>query len=124
MTDATRSTRTVVEHRFVVPCREPLGGTWDDFAVARAWAEQKAEELGIDTSYADWSRLRLEDDELVIVVTETRSGDEAQQAVAAALDAAYDGICAAIDRAKSDDRSLDTDEYAGMVVDAVKKATP
>ena len=124
MTNATQSTRTVIEHRFVVPCLEPWGGTWDDFSVARAWAEDKAAELGIDTSFADWSRLKVEDDQLVIVITEVRSADPSKQAVTAALDAAYDGISAVSDRVKCDDRSLDTDEYAGMVVDAVKNPRP
>lgn len=124
MTDASRSTRNVVEHRFVVPCAEPWGGTWDDFSVARSWAEQKAEELGVDTGFADWSRIHLEDDELVIVLAETEPEGPGEAAIAAALDAAYDEICAVVDRAKSDGRSLDTDKYAGMVVDAVKKARP
>lgn len=38
------TTRTVVEHRFTVPAEEPWGATWDDFSVAKAWAEKKAEE--------------------------------------------------------------------------------
>ena len=70
MTRATTEKTTVVEHRFVVPCEPPYGGTWDDFDVARHWARDKAKELGIDTSFADWSRLVVEDDQLVIVVTE------------------------------------------------------
>lgn len=52
MTNASQSTRTVVEHCFAIPCKEPWGGTWDDFSVARAWAEQKAQKLGINTGYA------------------------------------------------------------------------
>jgi hypothetical protein len=31
----------------------------------------------------------------------------------------YAAVCDAIDRVKTDDRSLDTDEYAGMVLDAI-----
>lgn len=33
--------------------------------------------------------------------------------------AQYDKVCEAIDRAKMDDRSLDTDEYAGLVLEAL-----
>lgn len=33
--------------------------------------------------------------------------------------AQYDKVCEAIDSAKNDDRSLDTDEYAGIVLDAL-----
>lgn len=39
-------------------------------------------------------------------------------------DAAYDAICAVIDRVKSDDRHLDTDEYAGMIVEALGGVKP
>lgn len=74
MTRATTETVTVVEHRFIVPCENPHGGTWDDFSVALAWAKQKAAELEIDTSYADWSHLLVEDEQLVIVVVEKRRG--------------------------------------------------
>lgn len=74
MTSATRSARTVIEHRFEVPCPEPWGGDWKDFGVALSWAEQKAKELGIGTSTDDWSRLHVEDDSLVVVLTETRRG--------------------------------------------------
>lgn len=35
-------------------------------------------------------------------------------------DDVYDRICDVIDRAKNDDRSLDTDEYAAMIVDALR----
>ena len=52
MTNASATTRTVVEHRFTVPAEEPWGATWDDFSVAKAWAEKKAEELGIRTDAA------------------------------------------------------------------------
>jgi hypothetical protein len=72
MTNARTETVDITEHRFVVPCPEPWGGTWDDFAVAQVWAQKKAEELGVDTGYADWSRLKVEDDQLVIVLTEKR----------------------------------------------------
>lgn len=68
MTNATHTTRRVTEHRFIVPCPWPEGGDWKDFGVARAWAMQKAEEFGIDTSTDDWSRLHVEDDQLVIVL--------------------------------------------------------
>lgn len=76
MTNATRTTRTVVEHRFEVPCEEPVGGDWHNFDIARTWAEQKAEELGIDTNYADWAKLHVEDDRIVIVLTETRDATD------------------------------------------------
>lgn len=71
MTRASQSSRTVTEHRFIVPCAEPYGGDWADFGTARAWAEKKAEELNIDTSFANWSRFHVEDEQLVIVLTET-----------------------------------------------------
>lgn len=32
----------------------------------------------------------------------------------------YDALCDVIDRAKNDDRSLDTDEYAGMILDVMR----
>lgn len=38
------------------------------------------------------------------------------------LDATYDAIVQIIDRVKSDEPSLDTDEYVGMIMDAVRKA--
>ncbi|RBP66403.1 hypothetical protein DFO66_103350 [Brevibacterium sanguinis] len=72
MTNARSEARTVIEHRFIVPCEEPHGGDWQDFGVAQAWAQTKAEELGLDTSYADWSRIHVEDDQIVIVVTERK----------------------------------------------------
>lgn len=72
MTRATSSTRAVIEHRFEVPCPEPWGGDWADFGVALAWAKQKAEELGISTDMADWSRIKVEDEQIVIVLTETK----------------------------------------------------
>lgn len=31
----------------------------------------------------------------------------------------YEAICAVIDRAKNDDESLDTDEYAGAILEAL-----
>ena len=70
MTNAKHTSRTVTEHRFIVPCQEPWGGDWGDFGVALTWAEAKAEELGISTSSADWSRLHVEDDQFVIVLIE------------------------------------------------------
>lgn len=75
MTNASQSTRTVTEHRFNVPCPDPWGGDWKDFGVAYGWAKDKAEELGYDTATDDWSRIFVEDDQLVIVVTETQPGD-------------------------------------------------
>lgn len=75
MTNATATTQTVIEHRFTVPAAEPWGATWDDFSVAKHWAEQKAEELGINTTYADWSRIHVTDDAIVIVLTEKRPED-------------------------------------------------
>jgi hypothetical protein len=69
MTNASRTVRTVTEHRFIVPCRWPNGGDWKDFGVALAWAENVAREHGINTGTDDWSRLQVEDDQLVIVLT-------------------------------------------------------
>lgn len=66
MTNATRSTRLTVEHRFEVPD----GASMADLAVARHWAEQEARQLDIDTSADDWARVHVEDDQLVILVTE------------------------------------------------------
>lgn len=37
--------------------------------------------------------------------------------------AQYDAICAVIDRAKNDDRSLDTDEYASEIVSIIQGAS-
>lgn len=70
MTRASQSSRTVTEHRFTVPCEGPYGGDWADFGTARTWATKKAEELGINTDAANWSRLHVEDDKIVIVVIE------------------------------------------------------
>ncbi len=39
-------------------------------------------------------------------------------------EAAYYAICAVIDRVKTDDRHLDTDEYAGMIVEALGGVHP
>ena len=69
MTNATHTVRTVTEHRFVVPCPQPWGGNWKDFAIALAQAEGVAREHGIDTTTDDWSRLHVEDDRLVITLT-------------------------------------------------------
>lgn len=71
MTRATISTNVRIEHRFEVPCPDPWGGDWHDFGVARHWAEKRAQDLGIDTSTDDWSRIVVEDDSVVIVLTET-----------------------------------------------------
>ncbi|MFA5710764.1 hypothetical protein [Mycolicibacterium sp.] len=76
MTNATHTVRTVDEHRFAVPCPWPEGGDWKDFGVALAWAEAVAKEHGIDTRTDDWSRLQVEDDQLVIVLTIKRSDRE------------------------------------------------
>ncbi|SKX80577.1 Uncharacterised protein [Mycobacteroides abscessus subsp. bolletii] len=76
MTNATHTVRTVTEHRFNVPCPWPEGGDWQDFGVALAWAEKVAEQHGISTSTDNWSRLRVEDDQLVIVLT-VEGNDEA-----------------------------------------------
>lgn len=69
MTNATHTVRTVTEHRFRIPCEEPWGGNWRDFGVALAWAENAAREQGINISTDDWSRLHVEDDQLVITLT-------------------------------------------------------
>ncbi|KXO90914.1 Uncharacterised protein (plasmid) [Tsukamurella tyrosinosolvens] len=69
MTNATHTVRTVTEHRFIVPCPWPEGGDWKDFGIALKWAQDVAKEHGISTSMDDWSRLRVEDDQLVIVLT-------------------------------------------------------
>ena len=72
MTRATSSTRTVVEHRFEVPCEEPNGGDMKDLGVAMTWARKKAEELDLDTGADDWAKLYVEDESLVIVVREVK----------------------------------------------------
>lgn len=77
MTNAVATTRTVVEHRFTVPAEEPWGANWDDFSVAKAWAEQKAQELGISTNSADWSRIHVADEVIVIVLIERRIEEQA-----------------------------------------------
>lgn len=69
MTNARHSVRTITEHRFTIPCEWPHGGNWQDFGVALAMAENVAREHGIDIRTDDWSRLRCEDDQLVIVLT-------------------------------------------------------
>ncbi|KMV17639.1 hypothetical protein ACT17_15275 [Mycolicibacterium conceptionense] len=69
MTNATHTVRTVTEHRFIVPCPWPNGGDWKDFGIALGWAENVAKEHGISITTDDWSRLRVEDDQLVIVLT-------------------------------------------------------
>lgn len=76
MTNARTTTRTVIEHRFEIPCEEPWGGDWKDFGVALTWAKQKAAELDIDTTTDNWSTLHVEDDLLVIVLTEKREGEQ------------------------------------------------
>lgn len=73
MTNASRSTRTVTEHRFEVPCPNVFGGDMKDLGVAMTWAHQKADELGIDTGSDDWAKLHVEDEALVIVIREVRS---------------------------------------------------
>lgn len=77
MTNASATTRTVVEHRFTVPAPEPWGATWDDFSVAKAWAENKAGELGISTNSADWSRIHVTNEAIVIVLVEKRPEEDA-----------------------------------------------
>ena len=74
MTDAWSETRTVIEHRYVVPCPKPFGGGWSDFDVALHWAREKAAELGYDLSASDWCALHVEEEQLVIVVTEQKVG--------------------------------------------------
>lgn len=69
MANATHTVRTITEHRFTVPCESPHGGNWQDFDVARAMAENVAREQGINTGTDGWSRLRCEDDQLVLVLT-------------------------------------------------------
>lgn len=69
MTNATHTVRTVTEHRFAVPCPWPTGGDWKDFGIAIAWAQNVAKENGISTASDDWSRLQVEDEQLVIVLT-------------------------------------------------------
>jgi hypothetical protein len=39
-------------------------------------------------------------------------------------DEAHTAICAVIDRVKLDDRNLDTDEYAGMIIDGLRGVLP
>lgn len=69
MTQATTSTVTITEHRFEVPA----GGDMKDLGIAVAWARQKAEELGFDVAADDWGRIAVDDESMMIVVTERRS---------------------------------------------------
>lgn len=71
MTTAKHTSRTVTEHRFILPCEEPHGGDYSDFTVALAWARQKASDLGINTSFDNWITFHCEDDQLVLVLVET-----------------------------------------------------
>lgn len=74
MSNVQTETRTVIEHRFIVPCEEPHGGVFADLNLALHYARTKAAELDVDTAYDDWCRLHVEDEVLVIVVVETREG--------------------------------------------------
>ena len=53
-----------------------------------------------------------------------RDAIEADRAQRTITDVQYDGIIEAIDRAKSDDRSLDSDEYAAIVLEALGLTYP
>lgn len=72
MSNVETESRTVIEHRFIVPCEEPWGGAPVDLHLATHLATEKAKELGINTGYDDWCRLHIEDENLVIVVTDNR----------------------------------------------------
>lgn len=76
------------------------------------WAESIREHLATDKSH-DWSG---ELTQLDAILT-TRQVDDDQ----AARDE-YSAVCDVIDRAKNDGRSLDTDEYAGMIYNALAPA--
>jgi hypothetical protein len=92
MTNATRSTRLTVEHRFEVPD----GGSMADLALARHWAEKEARQLGIDTSLDDWARVHVEDDQVVILVTEVRDG------TARPSSASLDGVTVSLSHSETD----------------------
>lgn len=66
MTRATTSTVTVKEHRFEVP----NGGDMKDLGIAFSWAKDRAEELGLDTSYDDWAMISSNEDGFAFVITE------------------------------------------------------
>lgn len=68
MTNAKSSTRKTIEHYFTVP----NGGDMKDFGIAQHWAIQKANDLGIDTSYDDWARIESDGEGFSIVVTERK----------------------------------------------------
>lgn len=72
MTNARQSTRHVIQHRFEVPAPEPYGADWSDMSVAISWAQQKAQELGKDMHADDWCATHVEDELVVLVVTEHR----------------------------------------------------
>lgn len=119
MTNASRSTQTVTEHRFVVPCEKPFGGDWKDFDIAQHWARQKAEELGIDISYDDWSRLHVEDDQLVIVITEIHQ--EPPVFLAGTLTEAYGDLIDIINQVKTDETERNSREYVDMIIRTILK---
>ena len=72
MSNVETESRTVTEHRFIVPCEEPWGGTPADLHLATHLASEKAKELGLNRGSDDWCSLHVEDEKLVIVVTEKR----------------------------------------------------
>lgn len=72
MSNVEFETKTVTQHRFIVPCMEPWGGTPADLHLATHLASEKAKELGVDTGFDDWCRIRVEDEKIVLVVTEKR----------------------------------------------------
>lgn len=72
MSNIQTETRTVTQHRFIVPCEQPWGGTPADLGLAIHVAKEKAKELGINTTYDDWCSLHVEDDQLVLVLEEVK----------------------------------------------------
>ena len=66
MTRATTSTVTVKEYRFEVP----NGGDMKDLGMAYTWAQNKAKELDLDTSYDDWAMISSDEDGFAFVITE------------------------------------------------------
>ena len=72
MSNVETESRTVTEHRFIVPCEEPWGGTPADLHLAIHLASEKAKELGVDVGFDDWCSIHIEDENIVLVVKEKR----------------------------------------------------
>ena len=66
MTRASTSTVTVKEHRFEVP----NGGDMKDLGIAYTWAQNKAKDLNLDTSYDDWASISSDENGFAFVIIE------------------------------------------------------